>query len=126
MYPVSIKGVLFTGHGEVVLALNERDEWELPGGRIEKGESPETYVVREFHEELGVVVAARRLLDSYLFEVIPGKHVFIVTYGCALVGAYAPTISDEHKAIATFPVVSLPDNLPEGYRTSIHAWHAES
>ena len=126
MYPVSIKGVLFTDRREVVLALNERDEWELPGGRIERGESPETCVAREFHEELGVVVAARRLLDTYLFEVIPRKHVFIVTYGCALIGSFKPVISEEHKAIETFPVASLPMNLPAGYRASIRAWHAES
>lgn len=33
-YPVSIKGVLVRD-GRVVLMHNERDEWELPGGRIE-------------------------------------------------------------------------------------------
>ncbi len=39
MFPVSIKGVLVLPSDEVVLALNDRDEWELPGGRIEIGES---------------------------------------------------------------------------------------
>ncbi|MGO2147745.1 hypothetical protein [Halomonas sp.] len=38
MYPVSIKGVLLLPANKVVLALNDRDEWELPGGRIEIGE----------------------------------------------------------------------------------------
>lgn len=37
MFPVSIKGVLQSPEGLVVLMLNERDEWELPGGRIELG-----------------------------------------------------------------------------------------
>ena len=82
MFPVSIKGVLFTPEGTVVLALNDRDEWELPGGRIEVGESPDETLVREFQEELSVHVRVGRLLDTYLFEVVPGKHVFIVTYGC--------------------------------------------
>ena len=39
-YPVSIKGVLIRD-GRVLLVHNERDEWELPGGRIEPGEAPE-------------------------------------------------------------------------------------
>jgi hypothetical protein len=39
MYPVSVKGVLLAPGGEVGLPLNEREEWELPGGRIDLGES---------------------------------------------------------------------------------------
>ena len=54
-FPVSIKGVLVEA-GRVVLLENERDEWELPGGRLEPGEAPETCLVREFAEELCAVV----------------------------------------------------------------------
>lgn len=32
MFPVSIKGVLLLPSSEVVLAFNDRNEWELPGG----------------------------------------------------------------------------------------------
>ena len=39
LWPVSVKGVCLVG-GEVVLLKNERDEWELPGGRLEAGEEP--------------------------------------------------------------------------------------
>ena len=38
MFPVSIKGVLYDG-GKIVLLENERNEWELPGGRLEPGET---------------------------------------------------------------------------------------
>lgn len=38
-FPVSVKGVLLEDD-QVVLLLNERDQWELPGGRLERGEDP--------------------------------------------------------------------------------------
>ncbi len=36
-YPTSVKGVLLLD-GQVLLVKNSRDEWELPGGRIDAGE----------------------------------------------------------------------------------------
>ncbi|WP_460094727.1 NUDIX domain-containing protein [Pseudomonas sp. H2_E02] len=57
MFPVSIKGVLQSPEGLVVLMLNERDEWELPGGRIELGETAPQCLAREIDEELAVEVS---------------------------------------------------------------------
>lgn len=122
MFTVSIKGIFCTASGEVVLLMNERDEWELPGGRIEIGESPRECVEREIREELDVAVTAGDLLDTYLFEVVPGKHVFIATYACVLVESFAPHISHEHKRIGLFFPDALPDKLPHGYRSSILRW----
>jgi hypothetical protein len=45
-FPVSIKGVVLRA-GRVLLLRNDRDVWELPGGRPEVGETPEQCVVRE-------------------------------------------------------------------------------
>ncbi|HYD78536.1 MAG TPA: NUDIX domain-containing protein [Paucimonas sp.] len=120
-YPVSIKGVLQAPGGEVVLLLNERAEWELPGGRIEPDESPPECLAREIAEELGLQVTVGEPLDSYLFDVVPGKRVFIVTYRCALAGEFAPAISHEHKRMGLFAAHALPANLPPGYRRSIAA-----
>jgi 8-oxo-dGTP pyrophosphatase MutT (NUDIX family) len=122
MFTVSIKGVFCAPSGEVVLLMNERNEWELPGGRIELGETAAECVVREIGEELSLHVVVEALLDTYLFEVIPDKHVFIVTYGCSLNGPFNPCISAEHKRIGLFPPDKLPPNLPQGYRSSIAAW----
>lgn len=121
MYPVSIKGVLHTPEGEVVLLLNEREEWELPGGRIEAGESSTECLAREIREELDLEVVVDALLDTYLFEVIPSKHVFIATYCCTLTGSFTPSVSHEHKRIGLFSPKALPPNLPHGYRQSIES-----
>lgn len=125
-YPVSVKGVLLVD-GKAVLVQNDRVEWELPGGRLEIGETPEQALEREFEEELAVKVEALRLVDSYLFEVIPGKHVFIVTYGCRLRGEFAPVVSVEHSAFGLFAPPELDGlKLPIGYARSVRAWSARA
>jgi 8-oxo-dGTP pyrophosphatase MutT (NUDIX family) len=121
VYPVSVKGVLFSPQGEVVLLLNEREEWELPGGRIELGETPPECLAREIREELRLETEVGPPLDSYLFEVVPDKHVFIATYRCRLTGPFKPELSHEHKRVGLFAPDNLPANLPSGYRASIAA-----
>lgn len=118
---VSVKGVVLLA-GRAALLMNERDEWELPGGRLEPGEDPETCVVREIAEELGLVARDPVLLDVWLYR-IPGKgDVLIVTYGVTVDEAPA-RISDEHRALGLFTaaeMAALP--MPGGYRRSIRDW----
>jgi 8-oxo-dGTP pyrophosphatase MutT (NUDIX family) len=122
--PVSVKGVLLLGD-RVVLVKNPRDEWELPGGRVDPGEDHAQALVREFAEELSVAIEVGEFVDEYLFEVIPGRHVQIVTYGCRLAGEFAPRLSDEHTAHGLWPVGELAElNLPAGYRRSVEKWAA--
>lgn len=118
-YPVSVKGVFCAPDGRVVLLMNERGEWELPGGRIEEGESAAGCLAREVEEELCLRVSVGAPLDSYLFEVVPGKHVFVVTYACRLEGEFTPALSHEHREIGLFAPDALPERLPPGYRDSI-------
>ena len=125
MYPVSVKGVVYSPSNEVVLLLNEREQWELPGGRIEPGESPAECLAREILEELNIRVHVGPLIDTYVFKVIPTKRVFIATYRCTLVGLFEPSLSNEHKQIGLFAPSALPANLPSGYRSSIAASSAQ-
>jgi 8-oxo-dGTP pyrophosphatase MutT (NUDIX family) len=121
-YPVSVKGVLLLDD-QVVLVKNPRDEWELPGGRIEADEDPTQTLSREFIEELSFGVHVTDPIDSYLFEVIPGKKVFIVTYACELAGDFKPRISDEHSDYCLWPIERLAEiPLPAGYRRSVERW----
>ena len=126
MLPISVKGVLFV-EGKVVLLMNKRKEWELPGGRMDPGETREQALVREFREELSVDVEPLDLIDSYLFEVIPGRQVSIVTYGCRLVGEFAPAVSEEHSEFGLHAPADLGRiALPAGYVRSINAWSAHA
>ncbi len=120
---VSVKGVVIH-KGKVALALNDRNEWELPGGQLELGETPEQCVAREIAEELDLTVEVGPLIDSWLFEnIVPGSHVFIVTYACELPGHATLQASVEHREVrwsALEELDALP--LPAGYRRSIETW----
>ena len=128
MHPVSVKGVLLV-EGKVLLLRNERNEWEVPGGRLEAGETPQQTLVREFSEELSIQVEPQGIIDSYVFEVIPSKYVSIITYGCRLHGEFRPALSAEHTAFGLHALADLETiPLPTGYARSIKSWsaHAES
>jgi ADP-ribose pyrophosphatase YjhB (NUDIX family) len=125
-YPVSVKGVV-TREGRILLLHNERGEWELPGGRLEIGETPQQCVVREIAEETGWAVTAGPVLAAWLYHITqPARHVLIVTYGCHLDPGQDdldPVLSSEHQRIGLFTpeeITSLV--MPQGYKDSIVAW----
>ena len=62
-------GAALVRQGRVLAARRTRPpeaagRWELPGGKVEPGESPEAAVVREVREELGCEVRMTRMLDG--------------------------------------------------------------
>jgi mutator protein MutT len=123
-FPVSVKGVVVRD-GRVVLLENERDEWELPGGKLEPGEAPEACVAREIEEELGLRVRPAVLLDAWVYAITPGVRVLIVTYGCTETAAAEAVVSREHKRLGWIPLEDLAGlRMPDGYKASIRAWSA--
>jgi 8-oxo-dGTP pyrophosphatase MutT (NUDIX family) len=121
-FPVSVKGVVIR-RGDVVLLRNERDEWELPGGKLEPSEAPSACVAREIAEELRLRVEASALLDTWVYRITPEIRVLIVTYGCRETAEVEAVLSREHKELRWFPLSQVPGlHMPEGYKASIRSW----
>lgn len=119
-FPVSVKAVLLDAEQRVVLLKNERGEWELPGGKLEAGEQPPEVVERELEEELGIRVRCGRILDSWLFEVLPGREVLIVTYAAEAASLEGLRHSEEHEDVGWFTAAQVERiPMPEGYRASV-------
>ncbi|MBV8821861.1 MAG: NUDIX domain-containing protein [Ktedonobacteraceae bacterium] len=121
-FPVSVKGIIYQNNS-IVLLKNERDEWELPGGKLELGEAPEQCVAREIEEELGLVAKTGPLLDSWIYHIYEGVDVLILTYGCYATPFSEITHSPEHKAVGLFGPEDIKGLImPEGYKKSIQTW----
>ncbi len=124
-HPVSIKGVLSVG-GKIVLLKNEREEWELPGGKLDPGEQPQECLKREVIEELGIEVEIRSILDAWLYKIDEKNLVVIITYGCNDIKSTPLYLSHEHKALGLFEydeIASL--KMPAGYKESIRSWFVD-
>jgi 8-oxo-dGTP pyrophosphatase MutT (NUDIX family) len=116
-FPVSVKGVAVQD-GEVLLLENERNEWELPGGKLELGEDPPDCVVREISEETGWQVTAGPLLDCWQYHIRRGSNVVIVTYGCYVRSTGPPVISNEHKRAGLFAPGQVPELVGRSRKAS--------
>jgi len=91
---VSVKIVLVAAcalidpDGRVLLAQRPEGKsmaglWEFPGGKVEAGERPEDTLIRELHEELGIVVKEACLAPlAFASHGYPDFHLLMPLYVC--------------------------------------------
>lgn len=72
-----------------------KDGWEIPGGKIEAGESPQECIVREIREELAAEVKAVRQVGVVDYD-YPNFHLTMHCILCSLVSGELTLL--EHEA----------------------------
>lgn len=113
---------LSRGGSQVLLCRNDRDEWELPGGRAEPGESDQEAVRRAVLEQTGQAVEVGELVLQAPLAVRPGRTDEPVrAYRCGVTRRAPLLLSAAHTQLAWLPVEQLPDRLSADYRAAIAA-----
>jgi 8-oxo-dGTP pyrophosphatase MutT (NUDIX family) len=123
---ISIKGIVFE-NDKVWLRKNERNEWELPGGKLDKGEQPEETVVRELYEELGFKTKTEVIIQASLYNIENnGKflgNVIVLIYLCQLINKIGDFEHIGEAGKAYFDSFSKEEiiklNMPQFYKDSI-------
>lgn len=89
--------------------------WELPGGKIDPGETPTQALVREFHEELGIHIEPGDPLDEVI-HTYPHAKVRLYPFFCTRISGEIQNLAvSEHQWIRPeglfafqFPEANLP------------------
>jgi 8-oxo-dGTP pyrophosphatase MutT (NUDIX family) len=128
--PISLKGILFED-GKVWLRKNQRNEWELPGGKLDKDEQPQEAVVRELEEELGMKTAVKDIIQSDLYKIkgSPDEEsgVLVISFLCGILSKEGEMETEWEEGRAEFQKFSLEEmqklNMPNFYKRAIYkAW----
>ncbi len=125
----SVKALLL--HNGRLLILKEESRkgfvWDLPGGKIEYGESPKEALLREVKEELDIDVKVIRSVGVWFFYSQQSKNQVIChTFLCKPLGKFTIDTSknpaNEHfielkwltvQEILKNPEIIIPDSLEE-------------
>ena len=79
---------LMDSDGRVLLAQRPPDKimgglWEFPGGKVECGETPESALMRELHEELAINTQASCLAPiAFASHAYEQNHLILLLYAC--------------------------------------------
>ncbi len=119
---ISVKGLVCRADA-VFMLRDQKGNWELPGGRIDFGETPEEALRREFKEELAVDdLHIKDLLDAWCFQTTArgdDYHFTILVY-CCVADLSHFVLSDEHTEQAWVPFGRLSEYpMREGYVRTI-------
>jgi len=132
--PISIKGIILEDK-KVWLRFNQRNEWELPGGKMDEGEQPEETCKREISEELGFNVEVKNIIQAHLYTIKvssdESRGVLVVSYLCELkdkTGKFEESWEEGKAEFKQFSLDEIKDlNMPEFYKDVIKlAWSLNS
>ncbi len=118
LFRVTVMAVIFDEHKRILLAhRSDSDYWNLPGGKMEKGETPWSALEREVKEEVGVTVSVEKMVGVYSYP-RDDQDMIIMTLHCVITEGQ-PVTTPESDNIAYFDKDTLPSNLSQRQRERI-------
>lgn len=109
MFTIGVFAIILNKDSEVLLCHRlDYDLWNLPGGKLEKNETPEMGVIREVKEETGLNVVVKKITGVYAKK---EKKEIVFSFLCEVVGGKI-ILSDEADKINYFKINSIPKNFP--------------
>lgn len=91
-------------------------QWEMPGGKIEPGESPEAALVRELKEELDVEASVHETLATERHDYAHGTRVEVIFLRATFAGEPRPASHAVHDLRWWTPEEIPLDSVLEGDR----------
>jgi ADP-ribose pyrophosphatase YjhB (NUDIX family) len=76
---ISAKAILHR-NGRVLLVKNARSEWDLPGGKLQKGEDLEKCLERELQEELHLSIGTSQIIGAFKHHYY--DDIIVIVYDC--------------------------------------------
>jgi sugar-specific transcriptional regulator TrmB/8-oxo-dGTP pyrophosphatase MutT (NUDIX family) len=129
---ISTVKALIARDGKVLLTEDEKGKWEMPGGRIEDGESVKDTLGREIKEELGVeLLDIDKPIHDFEFSYAkPDKaetYLFKAQVYPANIGKGTIVLSPEHQNYRWFsPDETGELNMQQGYKDAIGEYFKKS
>src|SRR6516162_3948860 len=97
-----------------LVRLRKRDEWVLPKGRLDEGETPRAAARREVLEETGHNVTVHEFLGTLVYEA--GGRSRVVHYWRMEAGfEQAHELMNDVKAVDWLPLAAALERLSRGY-----------
>ena len=99
MKTIEVAAAIITHNGRVFATQRGygefKDGWELPGGKMEPGETPQQALVREIQEELDTEIEVGELVETVEYD-YPGFHLTMHCFLCTV--RSGALVLKEHEA----------------------------
>jgi 8-oxo-dGTP diphosphatase len=122
--PVLAAGGIVTQHGDppliAVVRLRKRNEWVLPKGKLDDGETPRAAAEREVLEETGHQVSVHEFLGTLAYEA-GGRSKVVHYWRMEADREQTLELMNDVKAVAWLPLDEAVERLTRGYEQAFLA-----